>query len=231
MPRFNSEIEIVRPEVSGFVWTLRVGVVTSDPQYNGTCRFEPAQTLNAQTMPFIPWAPNMNGMTLSLDISGRSAFDYLNRDDPYALDVLLIHPTLESFRIKVSLTVDSATLDRTGQLITLAVSNVSAVAEGSAVDTIRLRDMSDIAFRVALDDPNETEGISFTIWAEIEQDVGTVSLVVTDDASFSYSVTVLVRYDPRIIAGYLATLDGQTYRITQVSEVDRNRTMRLDLSR
>ena len=58
-----------------------------------------------------------------------------------------------------------------------------------------------------------------------------VTIAGEGDTVPSQTVDVRVRYNPNIEAGYLATLDGDTYTITGVEITERYRYMRLSLTR
>ena len=75
--------------------------------------------------------------------------------------------------------------------------------------------------------------MTFNVWAEIDSEtesIGIIALGTNTQAEATNEITCIVRYDPRIRASFKAELDGTTYLISRVEQIERYRFLRIGLS-
>lgn len=75
--------------------------------------------------------------------------------------------------------------------------------------------------------PDSMEPAPFEVWSMVEEDVDSTAVLLVGAAQFTQSVTLLCRYDARLVPGMSAELDGITYDVVRVAEIERRRYMRL----
>lgn len=254
MPRFNSQLRIFTLERSKNAWRYDRGASSANDGefviYRHSSSARPAGTT------FDSWDACFFAES---DLNGFASYAYFKEAPlPYSLRVNISSPVDPSISIDFLFTVPvTYTIASESDLIPGVAQSEDIPASGRSIPpgataigrsgavvvtpSAGLRDntVDDVDSRsgyllegiVTVFRPTVDTETRFEVWAEIEDADQQAGFVVGDgDSPYTGAVTALVRYDARIRPGMFAEYLGVTYTITQVTIVERLRTMQLGLS-
>lgn len=259
MPLYNTLATVRIPQTfgAGFLWTLTddftqlredgmaaVSFVADGPQGEINAHRSYIDILGTLASALY-LATNDN--TAKKNSAEAYPFVYLNTPaKPYMLRVHFAHPEFENFLfIDWDFPVTSVSMDATGRRITVNIDSTHrAVTASAAVMALSRTATGAVApsysgmagigtgndpWTVAISLHPVPAETTFQIWGEIENDAGTLSVLVAGTGSQTYNIAFECRYDSRLAPSQRVTIGTREYIIQTIEVLERFRTMRLSL--
>lgn len=248
MPIYNTLMRVIRPEFAPFNWLMPPSNPGSDN--NSYLRLWRGAAANLSNTIILG-----NAQVFQFqfpDLYGKEAFNYFNQQVPYNAQIFIQNQEQRNFSLTIDFTVgevrrglnaqgsagrqsfneigdfDSIVYAQQGSIV-ISLSSELASAEPGGITNI-----SSIAgYIVSFDNKDITEGFSFDIWANIDDEGSDIEIIPAQSAfgsSQARTVSFLTRYDERIVSGFQVQFDGIMYQIQTVQVTERLRTMRVNMT-